>query len=421
MAAGMMLRFGTTILEQAEILGAISQEPGRITRTYLTPQHREAGEHILGWMRDAGMDATFDPLGNVVGRYAADAPDAKTLMTGSHMDSVVNAGKYDGLFGILTAIACVRDLHHRGKRLPFTFEIVAFGDEEGVRFGVTLIGSKALGGGFDPSWLDKTDADGVSLRDAIVAFGGDPAAIPSLARDPAKVVAFVESHIEQGPVLLDEGLPVGVVTSIAGGTRIRARVTGLAGHAGTVPMPIRRDALAAAAEMMLAIERHCGDRADTLVGTVGKLAIPGGGAINVIPGEVEFTVDLRSGDDAKRLAALAEVEAQCRSIADRRGVSLAWEAFFQLRAAPCDARLQAQFARSIESLGLPVRRLPSGAGHDAMEMINVAPIAMLFVRCGNGGISHNPLETMTAADADVATAVLLDFLERFDPASLRQS
>ena len=423
-----MSDFGTTILLQAEILGAITQDPDRLTRTYLTKEHRAAGDLILGWMRDAGMEAGYDPLGNVVGRYVAgasdvadvaDVADAKTVMTGSHMDSVVNAGKYDGLFGILTAIECVRDLNRRGKRLRFTFEVVAFGDEEGVRFGVTLIGSKSLGGNFNPDYLERKDADGVSLRDAIVAFGGDPDAIPRLKRDSTRVVAFVESHIEQGPVLLDEGLAVGVVTSIAGGSRIRAKVTGLAGHAGTVPMPIRRDALAAASEMVLAIEKHCADRADTLVGTVGKLSIPGGGAINVISGEVEFSVDLRSGDDARRKAALVEVEAQCQTIAARRNVTLVWERFFDLNAAPCDQRLQAQLAASIERMGLPVRRLPSGAGHDAMEMINIAPIAMLFVRCGNGGISHNPLETMTAEDADIATRVLLDFLEHFDPATMQ--
>ncbi len=409
------MRFGTTILEQAEVLGAISQDPERLTRTYLTPQHREAGNHILGWMRAAGMDADFDALGNVVGRYFAADEAAPVVMTGSHLDSVVNAGKYDGIFGILTAIACVRDLHARGRRLPFTFEVVAFGDEEGVRFGVTLIGSRALGGNFDPALLDKTDADGITMREALRNFGGDPDAVLRLKRDPAKVAAFVESHIEQGPVLLDAGLPVGVVTSIAGGTRIRARVVGLAGHAGTVPMPGRRDALAAAAEMALAVERHCLASNGTLVGTVGKLSIPGGGAINVIPGEVEFNLDLRSGDDDKRIAALVSVEAECRSIATRRDVALTWDAFFHLRAAPCDRRLQAQFAASIAALGHPVRHLPSGAGHDAMEMVRIAPIAMLFVRCGNGGISHNPLETMTAEDAETATAVLLHFLEHFTP------
>ena len=412
---------GTTILEQADILAAISEEPGRITRTYLTPQHREAGERIAGWMREAGMEAAFDPLGNVVGRYAAASRDAPVVMSGSHMDSVVNAGRYDGIFGILSAIACVRDLNTRGKRLPFTFEVVAFGDEEGVRFGVTLIGSKALGGSFDPIFLDKRDANSVTLREAIVAFGGDPAQIPSLKRDRTKVAAFVESHIEQGPVLLSEGLPVGVVTSIAGASRMRVKVTGLAGHAGTVPMPGRRDALAAAAEMTLAIERHCRQRAETLVGTVGKLSIPGGGAINVIPGDVEFTVDLRSGDDATRLIAADAIEAECRAIAERRNVDLSWEAFFHLRAAPCDPRLQAGLAASIAAHDVAVRHLPSGAGHDAMEMASIAPIAMLFVRCGEGGISHNPLETMTEQDASLATSVLLHFLEHLDPSTLSTS
>ena len=414
------MRYGSTILEQAEILGAITEEPGRVTRTYLTPQHRAAGDRILGWMRDAGMDAGYDALGNVVGRFAAADAAAPLVITGSHMDSVVNAGKYDGVFGILTAIACVRDLNGRGKRLPFTFEVVAFGDEEGVRFGATLIGSKALGGNFDAAFLERKDANGVSLREAIVNFGGDPDAILSLKRDPGRVAAFIESHIEQGPVLLDAGLPVGVVTSIAGGTRVRVRVTGTAGHAGTVPMPGRRDAMPAAAEMVLAVEHHCLERATTLCGTVGKLSIPGGGAINVIPGEVEFNVDLRSGDDSKRLAALAALETECTAIAARRGVALAWEPFFHVAAAPCDRRLQAQFAASIAALGCTVRHLPSGAGHDAMEMVRIAPIAMLFVRCGNGGISHNPLETMTADDAEIATAVLLHFLEHFDPATLRE-
>jgi hydantoinase/carbamoylase family amidase len=364
------------------------------------------------------MDAGFDALGNVVGRYAAADPGAPVLLTGSHMDSVVDAGRYDGLFGVLSPIACVRELHARGRRLPFAFEVVAFGDEEGVRFGVSMIGSRALAGRFDPAMLDKLDASGVTMRDALVAFGGDPAAIGALRRD--NVVAYVESHIEQGPVLLDAGRPVGIVTSIAGSTRVRVRVDGLAGHAGTVPMGSRQDALAAASEMVLAVERHCSERAATLVGTVGKLAVVGGGAINVIPGAVEFTVDLRSGDDAKRLAAVADVEAQCRAIARRRGVKLAWDAFFELAAAPCDPALQSQWARSVAAQGIEPLFLPSGAGHDAMEFAAVAPIAMLFVRCGNGGISHHPSETMTAEDADVATRVFLHFLEHFEPPPVRR-
>jgi len=407
------LKFGTRILEQADRLATFSEDEGRLTRTYLTPRHREAGEQIAAWMREAGMEAGFDAIGNLVGRYAGDRADAPVVATGSHMDTVVDAGRYDGIFGILTAIACVRDLHSRGKRLPFTLEVVAFCDEEGVRFGVTLIGSRALAGRFEPSMLEARDRDGVTLRDALIAFGGDPAAIPSLQRKG--LAAFVESHIEQGPVLLDEGLSVGVVTSIAGAGRARARVTGVAGHAGTVPMPGRRDALTAASEMALAVESLCASRPQELVGTVGKFAVAGGGAVNVIPGSVEFTVDLRSGDDAVRRRAMADLEGHLHEIARRRGVTLAWEPFFEMKAMPCDAALQTAFAASIAAHDVKVRRLPSGAGHDAMELAHIAPMAMLFVRCGAGGISHNPLETMTAEDAEIATSVLLHFLENFRP------
>lgn len=410
------MRFGTELLRRHDLLASVTQTPGRLTRTYLTPEHREAGEMIAGWMREAGMDAHFDALGNVVGRYAAMDAEAPVMLTGSHMDTVVDAGRYDGSFGILAPIACVADLRRRGRRLPYTLEVVAFGDEEGVRFGVSMIGSRALAGRFEAGALERRDAGGVTLREALHAFGGDAGAIASLAR--TRIAAFVEAHIEQGPVLLDAGLPVGVVTSIAGGSRVRVRVDGLAGHAGTVPMPGRRDALAAASEMVLAIERHCRERASDLVGTVGKMAVAGGGAINVIPGSVEFTLDLRSGDDGKRRAALAALDATCHEIARRRSVTLAWEPFFELAAAPCDPRLQAQVAASIAAHGIAPRFLPSGAGHDAMEFAAVAPIAMLFVRCGAGGISHHPQETLAAEDAEVATSVLLHFLEHFEPRSL---
>lgn len=407
-------RFGEAILARHDELAALTEEPGRLTRTYLTAKHREAGEKIAGWMREAGMTAGFDAMGNVVGRYEGAAPGAPALMTGSHMDTVVDAGRYDGSFGILSPIACVADLHARGKRLPHAIEIVAFGDEEGVRFGATLLGSRALAGRFDPKTLEAKDADGVTLREAIRAFGGDPDAIASLRRDPAKVAAFVETHIEQGPVLLDEGLPAGVVTAIAGCTRVRATVTGVAGHAGTVPMGLRKDALAAAAEMALAVERHCAARADRLVGTVGKFAVDGGGAINVIPGSVSFTVDVRSGEDGERRVAAAAIRAECEAIAAARGVALSWDPFFELQAAPCDPRLMGLLGECISRMGIPVRELPSGAGHDAMEMARLVPAAMLFVRCGAGGVSHNPAETLSAEDADFGTRVLLDFLERFD-------
>lgn len=415
------MRFGADILKQADVLASYTEDPPRVTRRYLTTQHRQAGDYLAALMRDAGMEARYDALGNVVGRYAADRPDAPVVMTGSHMDSVRDAGRYDGLFGILSAIACVRDLHRRGRRLPFAFEVVAFGDEEGVRFGVTLTGSKAMGGAFDPAWLDATDAEGTTLREALVAFGGDPDGWRALDRRGTGVVAYVESHIEQGPVLLDEGLPVGVVTAIASGARLRVNVTGLAGHAGTVPMGSRRDALAAAAEMVLEVERIAsapGAGGSARVGTVGTIhAKPG--AINVIPQEVSFTVDVRSGDDPARIRATAEMRAAFEAIASRRNVAVTSEVFHELPAAPCDRSLQDALAASIARQGLPVRRLASGAGHDAMAFPPVCPIAMLFVRCGAGGISHHPDETLTAEDAEVATAVFLDFLETWSPPARR--
>ena len=409
------MKFGPELMRQADVLASFTEDAPRVTRTYLSPQHKQAGDYLIGLMRDAGMEAGYDALGNIVGRYAAAMPDAPTVMTGSHQDSVRNAGKYDGLYGILSPIACVKNLHQRGVRLPYNLEVVGFGDEEGVRYGVTLIGSKAMAGAFKPEWLDKQDANGISMRESIRSFGGDPDAWPGLDRRNKGVVAFVESHIEQGPVLLNAGSSVGVVTAIAGATRMNVTVTGLAGHAGTVPMGGRQDALTAAAEMVLAVERHCTERRDSLVGTVGQIkALPG--AVNVIPQDVEFSVDVRSGDNAARCAAVEALRAEFAAIAQRRNVKVAATPYFELNAAPCDARLQQAFADAIAAHGITPRYLPSGAGHDAMEFPPVAPMAMLFVRCGNGGISHHPSETMTAEDAEVSTSVLLHFFEHFNPA-----
>lgn len=410
------MKFGTDILKQADVLGTFTEDAPQITRTYLSKEHKQAGEYLIGLMRDAGMTADFDPLGNIVGRYDAGVPFAPVVMTGSHQDSVRNAGKYDGLFGILSPIACVKELNRQGKRLPYTLEIVGFGDEEGVRFPATLIGSKAMAGKFDPAWLESTDSDSITMRQAIKDFGGDADQWKTLDRrneQHGEVVAFVESHIEQGPVLLNEGLAVGVVTAIAGATRMRLNVTGLAGHAGTVPMGARQDALAAAAEMILFVERFCTDNAG-LVGTVGKLSVKPG-AINVIPQDVEFTIDVRSGDDATRAVALNAFATELPAIAKRRNVTLAIETLYDAGAAPCDPVLQKQFESAIAAQGIKPRYLPSGAGHDAMVFPVVAPMAMLFVRCGNNGISHHPDETMTAEDAEIATNVLLHFFEHYQP------
>ena len=420
------MKFGTEILRQADVLATFTEDAPQITRTYLSKEHKQAGEYLMGLMRDAGMTASFDPLGNIVGRYEAGVPFAPVVMTGSHQDSVRNAGRYDGLFGILSPIACVKELNRRGLRLPYTLEIVGFGDEEGVRFPATLIGSKAMAGVFDPEWLDKADANGVTMRQAINDFGGDAEKWRVLDRrngapnsEHGEVIAFVESHIEQGPVLLNEGLAVGVVTAIAGATRLRINVTGLAGHAGTVPMGARQDALTAAAEMVLFVESYCTKNAG-LVGTVGITSVKPG-AVNVIPQDVEFTIDVRSSDDANRMNAVNALTEEFAIIAKRRNVVVATNVFFSSNAAACDATLQKQFENAIAAHGIAPRYLPSGAGHDAMVFPAVAPTAMLFVRCGNNGISHHPDETMTAEDADIATSVLLHFFEHYQPSPFSAS
>jgi hydantoinase/carbamoylase family amidase len=408
------MRFGPTILERAEALSAFTERPGMLARSYLTPQHRQAGDRIRGWMREAGMRAEYDALGNVVGRYEGARAGAPAILTGSHMDTVVDAGKYDGLFGVLAPIACVAELHRQGRRLAFPIEVVAFGDEEGVRFGTSMLGSKALAGRFEAGLLQARDGQGTTLAQALAAFGCDANGIGRLRRDPQGLRLYVETHIEQGPVLLGEGLAVGVVTAIAGSSRVRVTVRGEEGHAGTVPMAMRHDALAAAAEMVLEVERRCRAAAGRIVGTVGKLDVSGGGAINVIPGRIDFTLDMRSGDDATRRAAVAEVERALRAIAAARGVAIEWAPLQEMQAAACDAGEQERLARAIGQHAIPVRRLPSGAGHDAMQFAGLTPIAMLFVRCGNGGVSHSPRETLAVEDAEVATQVLLSYLEAVD-------
>jgi hydantoinase/carbamoylase family amidase len=332
-------------------------------------------------------------------------------MTGSHYDTVRNGGKYDGRLGILLPIALVRYLHQRGEKLPFHFEIVGFAEEEGVRFKSTFLGSTAVTGRFDLSLLDQTDADGVSMRDALLAAGHDVTRIPAIARNPADLLGFVEVHIEQGPVLLERDLALGVVTAIAGSSRYLVDLTGLASHAGTTPMSMRKDAAAAAAEIVLLVEQRCA-QAPSLVGTVGQLQVPGG-SVNVIPGACKLSLDIRAADDAVRLAAVKDVLDGIAAICARRQVEFSLQPIVDAKAAPCAPRLMQQFGDAIERAGLPRFDLLSGAGHDAMAMAAITDVAMLFTRCGNGGISHNPLETMTADDADIAARVLLDFLRSY--------
>lgn len=402
---------GRDLLERADRLAAITATPPALTRIYLTPEHRRAADLVLGWMREAGMAARLDEAGNVAGRYESAVPGAPCVMLGSHLDTVRDAGKYDGMLGVITAIACVAELHRAGTRFPFAIEVLGFGDEEGVRFGGTLIGSRAVAGSFDPALLDLRDADGISLADAYRAFGLDPGRIGAVARKRGAVLAYVELHIEQGPRLEREGLAVGVVTAIAGFTRLAVTVAGTAGHAGTVPMDGRRDALAAAAECVLAVERRCS--APGLVGTVGRIeALPG--AINVVPGTARFTVDIRAAEDALREQASDELADAFRAIAARRGVDVAVDATQRSRAAACAPWLMDRLGEALRAEGQRDYRLMSGAGHDGMALVGIADIGMIFVRCAKG-ISHNPAETITAEDAEIGARCLLRFVRDFRP------
>ncbi|HUP29472.1 MAG TPA: allantoate amidohydrolase [Usitatibacter sp.] len=404
---------GRGLLARAEALGRHSDSPLHYTRTFLTPAHRQAAAVIAGWMREAGMAVRVDAIGNVIGRY--DGTGSGTLLMGSHFDSVRNGGKYDGVLGILIPIACVAELHRRGERLAVAVEIAAFSDEEGARFQTSFLSSRALIGRFDATLRERRDADGVSFDDAMREAGLDAGAIGSARIDVSRLAAYVEVHIEQGPVLLERELPLGVVTTIAGGSRHLVQVRGEAGHAGTVPMTMRHDALAAAAEMVLAVEQRC-SAGGSLVGTVGILKVRDGTG-NVIPGEVELTCDIRAGDDATRAAAERDVFAAFDAIAARRGVTVQRTRTHEVHAVPCAPWLRDRLAAAVKKMGSDPISLPSGAGHDAMILAEVTDVGMLFVRCGAGGVSHNPAETVTAEDAGLAAAALLRFLRDFEAPS----
>jgi allantoate deiminase len=400
------------IWEHCEALARCSEAPDKLTRVFLSSEQRAANELTLGWMREAGMSAGLDAIGNCVGRYEGNEPGLPALVLGSHLDTVRDAGKYDGMLGVVAAIECMHTLNKRGERLPFAIEVVGFADEEGVRFGATLLGSRALAGTFDPGLLDKADHDGTTMREALSRADFDPAKIPCAAKKREDVLAYAELHIEQGPVLEAEGLPVGVVTAINGANRFLVEIGGMAGHAGTVPMNLRQDALAAAAECVLAIEKRCGSVPE-LVGTVGSIEVQPG-ATNVIPGKAVFTIDIRSPRDAERLAAVADVKAAIQSICERRRVTASVTQTHEGKTATCAPWLMEQIGQAIAAENLPVRQLPSGAGHDGMAVIELTDIGMLFVRC-KGGISHNPAEAIMLEDAQISSRVFLRFIENFKP------
>ncbi|WP_407078691.1 allantoate amidohydrolase [Xanthomonas sp. WCS2018Cala2-21] len=391
-----------------------SDTPEGLFRAWLSPAHRAAIAQVSTWMRQAGMQVRLDAAANLIGRYDGTQADAPALLIGSHLDSVRDAGRYDGPLGILLGIECVAALHAQARRLPFAIEVIAFGDEEGSRFPASMFCSRAVAGTLDPTTLAVTDAAGIDVASALADWDLDIANIQHAARTPGSVLAYLETHIEQGPVLEADGLPVGIVTAIAAQRRFALRFDGRAGHAGTTTMALRRDALSAAAEALLAIERIARDGSNDLVATVGKLQLAPG-AVNVVPGRVDCTLDVRAGDDATRDAAVRAIEQALARIGAARGIAIAITPLQTLAASPCAPTLMTRLDHAVAAQGIAPRRLVSGAGHDAMTMAALCPTAMLFVRCA-GGISHHPDEHVDPADAEVALAVMRHFIEHLgDP------
>ncbi|MGC6389740.1 allantoate amidohydrolase [Ewingella sp. S1.OA.A_B6] len=406
------------VMARCDALAEISETPGQLTRVYLSTEHLQANRQVGEWMTLAGMHSWTDSVGNVCGRYEGLDPQAPALLLGSHLDSVRNAGRYDGPLGVLTAIEVVAHLHQNGIRLPMAVEVVGFADEEGTRFGVTLLGSRGLTGTWPEDWLQRNDAQGISLASAMLHAGLDPLNILQSRRALDAFCAYLECHIEQGPCLQTADLPLGVVTAINGARRLNCCFTGHAGHAGTVPMGQRQDALTAAAEWTLAIESITAARGCNLVATVGHIDVPGG-AVNVIPGQVNLSLDVRGPQDAMLNALLTELLEKAQQIATHRGLTFDAEQFYSINATTCDPDLQQRLIQSVTPLQGKPMLLPSGAGHDAIAMADCWPVGMLFVRCQDG-ISHHPLESVTVNDVAVATQAyintVLSFAD-FDPVS----
>lgn len=390
-------RAARMLAEAAEI-----SEPGPgVSRFPFTDEHRRAAEMIEGWMHEAGLETCWDAAGTLIGRREGARPDAPVMFLGSHQDSVREGGAFDGMMGVLLPILAVGALGDR--ELPFAVEVLAFADEEGARFPTALMGPRALAGTFDPGVLEMEDAGGVSLRAAMEGFGLDPDAVAGLKRDPGSVLGYLETHIEQGPVLEAERLPVGIVTAIAGIERHKVSITGRAGHAGTTPMKLRHDALAVASEIVLEIERRAKET-DRLVGTVGALEVSPN-VVNAVPGGVRMTAEFRSSEDAVREAAGEDITFAARWAAERRGCGIGMERTYAQGAQACDPGLRAQLEAAVEGAGVRPLSLMSGATHDASAMADLCPMAMLFVRC-RGGVSHHPDEWAEGDDMGVAVDVL---------------
>ena len=400
------MTYAAAVIARCDELAALSEEPGRLTRRFATPALWQAGERVREWMEAAGMAVRRDAIGNLIGRLGDG--DGRTLLVGSHLDTVRDAGRYDGMLGVLVAIASLERLRDQERPLPYGVEVLAFADEEGVRYGTGYLGSSVVAGCFDSADLERRDSAGVPLAEAVRAFGGNPERLAGARREPGDLIGYFEVHIEQGPVLEAAGVPLGVVGAIAGQSRARIAFTGAAGHAGTVPMGLRRDALCAAAEFVSAVEAVARDH-DGAVATVGELEVQDG-ASNVIPGRVVLSLDVRHSADSLRESVGTQLLQRADAIAGARALVLEWDVVQETRAVDCSSELTELVAEAVAASGHPVVRLASGAGHDAVTLSTITPIAILFVRCA-GGVSHNPAESVTTEDVAAAIDVTTKFLE----------
>lgn len=397
------------LMQRIDELASISEAPDNLTRRFATPEHRKANDLASRWMLELGMSVHEDAIGNVRGRYEGLEPGSKAILVGSHLDTVIDAGRFDGMLGVLSALACVQALYEQDIRLPYAIEVVGFSDEEGVRYQSTFLGSRAMAGTFDTALLDRVDKDGISMASAIEQFGHSTTQLPHAVCSADDFVAYLELHIEQGPVLEQKNIPVGVVKAIAGATRFMIKITGVAGHAGTVPMSLRQDALVAASHCVLAVREICSGKED-LVGTVGAMDVsPGAG--NVIPGSVNFSIDIRAADDPVRIEAVDSVIDRMKQITSAENVEMEIIRTHDAESVQCDAHLIEQVSAAIVERGYPLVVLSSGAGHDAAAVAHIAPVCMIFVRC-KGGVSHNPAESVTAEDAGSGAQLMLDSLVR---------
>jgi len=404
------LQRGRNVLARIQELACISEETHCVTRTFGSPAFISGCNAVLTWMQAAGLEARIDNIGNVRGRWNSPHPNAKTLVIASHIDTVKNAGKFDGPLGVTIGIDLISNLREEGLEPPFNIELIAFSDEEGVRYHTAYLGSTTVTGSFDPALLEKQDANGITLRDAIKTIGGDPDMLHADAIPADEWLGYYEIHIEQGPLLYEQELPVAIVSGIAGQQRIKTTFSGMSGHAGTIPMDLRQDALCAAAEFILAAEQYALQQKSALLATVGTLHITDA-ASNVIPGEVSCSLDLRSADRAilrKARKSLKEIVSQ---ICDERQLTAAWEVIQKHKPVKCDTALSHLLAQSVRAAGYNLKELTSGAGHDAVTVATVAPVCMLFVRCYKG-ISHHPSENVEVSDIAAAIQVSDHFIHR---------